>query len=156
MKKLLLLLIFSASFFASAQITELTYDTASNTLNVDQVPYELFGEPDLLWGDVVRRHHSDRLFTPRQIVQNDRTFTIAIDQYTLQPRQYFVNYSIEGQSGFNLETTPPTVYGVTTIEMPELTATFTVTGTGVYEIWYSWNAIDRSSGFSGTATFTVE
>ena len=149
MKRLLLLLFFSASFFASAQISELTYNTASNTLNVDQVPYKLFGEPDRLWGDVVRRSAvaTTRNYIPRPIAQNGRTFTVIIDQYGLQAERQFVNYGKNGE----WRLTPQGFQGVTTIEMSTIDsrfeAEFTVPSEGTWDIWYTG---------SGADTFTVD
>ena len=153
MKKLLLLLILSTTSFVSAQITELTYSTVSNTLNVDQVSYELFGEPDLLWGDVVRRHSVDAgvitnpTFAEQSPVQNGRTFTVSVIMNGLQPEQYFVHYAIDGQYAPDQ---------ITTIELPELTAEFTVPSAGVYQIWYSSRTFIGGYSQTGAEEFTVE
>ena len=152
MKKLLLLLILSTTSFVSAQITELTYNTVSNTLNVDQIPYELFGEGDLLWGDVVRRHNSTRAITPRDIIQDGRTFTTILDQYQLQPEQYTVHYAKDGEWGIRDGAT----YGIETMEMPELRAEFTVPSAGVWFIWYTARTIDGQYTQTGASEFTVE
>ena len=168
MKKLLLLLILSASF-ASAQITELTYtrpvsNTDSGILNVDQVPYELFGEPDLLWGDVVRRHYTDtreitnQLFVPQLIEQNGRTITGSIIMNGLQPRQYFIQYSKEGEVVFNRETLM--FEGITIIEMTKsgnmYSAEFTLPSAGVWNVQYSSRSFDNSQSAYGPQQFTVE
>lgn len=164
MKKLLLLLILSTTSFVSAQITELTYDTVSNTLNVDQVPYELFGEPDLLWGDVVRRHYTDtreignQLFVPQLIVQNGRTITGSIVMNGLQPRQYFIQYSKEGEVVFNRETLM--FEGITIIEMTKsgniYSAEFILPSAGVWNVQYSSRSFDNSQSAYGPQQFTVD
>lgn len=154
MKNLLTLILLFATTLVSAQITEITYNEEDNVLNVDQIPYELFGEPDLLWGDVVRRHHSTRQFTPRPIAVDGRTFNIVIDMYGLQPEQYSVNYGKEGEFGIDLETFRP--YGITTIEMPTLTAEFTVPSEGVWHVWYTTRSLSGAISSSGADQFTVE
>ena len=159
MKKLLLLLILSASF-ASAQITELTYNEEDNTLMMDQVPYELFGEPDLLWGDVVRRSYvaETRSFLRRPFIQEGRTFTVDVDMYGLQPVQYFVEYGKDGEFGIDLETFQR--YGVTTLEMTKEGSTysseFTVPSAGVWHIWFAIRYLDGRQGGTGSDQFTVE
>ena len=155
MKKLLLLLILSASTFASAQeMAELTYTEPENILNVNNVPYELFGEPDRLWGDVVRRSYvaTTRNFIPRPMVRDGRTFTVVIDQYGLQPQRQYINYGKANE----WRITAGGLQGVTTIEMTPsvsgliavFTAEFTVPSEGTYDIWYT--------GSAGAETFTVE
>ena len=166
MKKLLLLLRFATTFASAQNITRLEYNETENTLVMDQVPYSLFGEPDLLWGDVVRRSDvaPTQSFRPRGVVQDGRTFTVTIDQYGLQPVQYFVNYSKEGESGINLETNPPTVYGVTSEEMIKsinnraatYTLQFTVPSAGVWRIGYTVHHVDGRTEGGGTDPFTVE
>ena len=163
MNKLLLLLFLSASTFASAQITRITYSrpispTDNGILNVDQVPYELFGEPDLLWGDVVRRDYVPvtGAYDQRDIIQNGRTFTVVVDQIGLQPEQHFVNYGRAGE----WRLTPQGLQGATTEEMSKIDTrfetTFTVTE-GTWQIWYSSISIDGVRSVSGGfEEFTVE
>ena len=161
MRKLLLLLILSASTFASAQeINELTYDDTNNTFVMNQTPYELFGEPDLLWGDVVRRHYvaSTLSFRPRPMARDGRTFTVVIDQYGLQPERQFVNYGRTGEYGINTQTFQP--FGITTVEMSMIEsryeAEFTVPSEGSWDVWYTSINVSGGQSGSGADTFVVE
>ena len=147
---------FSAASFASAQqLSELTYNEEQNILNVNQTPYQLLGEPDLLWGDVVRRQYvpTTRSYIPRPMVINGRTITVVIDQYGLQADQHFVNFGKANEYGISLETYQ--LYGITTMEMtPQgtiFTAEFTFPSEGTWHVWYT--GLD---GVSGIEEFIVE
>ena len=158
MKNLLLLLLF-ATTFASAQVTRLEYNETENTLVMDQVPYKLFGEPDLLWGDVVRRSYvaPTRAYDQRDATRDGRTFTAIIDQIGLQPEQHFVHYGKAGE----WRLTAQGLQGVTTIEMPKVDtrfeSVFTVPSEGTWQIWYSSVSITGAqTGSGGYEEFTVE
>ena len=159
MKNLLTLILLFATTLVSAQITELTYNETDNALNIDQVAYKLLGEPDLLWGDVVRRHYvpTTGAYVPRDIVRDGRDFTIAIDQYGLQPEQHFVHYGKAGEWSLTLQG----LRGATTIELSKVgsrfESQFTVPSEGVWQIWYSSVSVTGAqTGSGGYDEFTVE